>query len=88
MWRTNEKVERYTYGSGSGTLSVDMDPQNFVTTSLSGEMNRMIDDIQKIWSDNWYLVNIYGIDLSTKLDHCTVLVYYDGRGLKKSTSLS
>ena len=33
---TTENVEMRTYGSGSGTSSVGMDPRNFVTRSLSG----------------------------------------------------
>ena len=32
-------------------------------------------------------MNLKGVDLSTKFNHCTVLLYYAGEGLKKSTSL-
>ena len=46
--RTTETAIRYTYGSGSGTSSVSMDPHKFVTRSLSDEMNCMIEDIHKI----------------------------------------
>ena len=80
-------VERYTYGSGSGTSSVGMDPKNFVTRSISVEMDSMIDDIHGILCNNRKQFNLDGIDLSTKFNHCTVLIYYAGKGLKKSTSL-
>ena len=36
--RTTENVERYTYGSGSGTSSIGMDPRNYVTRFLTGGM--------------------------------------------------
>ena len=85
--RTTKNVERYTYGSGSGTSSVGMDPRNFVTRSLSGEMIYMIEDLHKNLTDNLTLFNLDGVDLTTKFNHCTVLIYYAGEGLKKSTSL-
>ena len=82
-----DNVTRYTYGSGSGTSSVGMDPHNFVTRSLSDGMIYMIDDIYKMLNNNHKLLNLTGVDLSTKFNHCTVLLYYAGEGLKKSTSL-
>ena len=85
--RITENVERYTYGSGSGTSSVSIDPHNYVNRSLSGGMMCMIEDLHKILTDNLTLLNMDGVDLTTKFNHCTVLIYYAGEGLKKSTSL-
>ena len=65
-----------------------MDPHNFVTRSLSDGMIFMIEDMYKMLTNNHKLLNMKGVDLSTKFNHCTVLLYYAGEGLKKSTSLA
>ena len=83
----NGKLQRSTYGSGTGTSSVGMDPHNFVTRSLSCEMSAMIDDIYDMLCSNKEQFNMVGVDLSKKFNHCTVLIYYTGIGLKKYTSL-
>ena len=85
--RTTETAIRHTYGSGSGTSSVGMDPHNFVTRSLSDEMLCMIEDIHKMLTTSNTLLNMEDVDLISKFNHCTVLLYYAGEGLKKSTSL-
>ena len=64
-----------------------MDPHNFVTRSLSNDMINIIDDIHEVLCKNRKKVNMIGVDLSQKFNHCTILVYYSGKGLKKSTSL-
>ena len=87
METTNDVIERYTYGSGSGTTSVGMDPNNYVTRSLSTEMICMIDDIHQLLIENRSLFNMNDVDLNTKFNHCTVLLYYTGKGMKKTTSL-
>ena len=81
------KLEMYTYGSGSGTSSIGMDYHNFLTRSLIVEMISMIDDIQENLCNNRNKFNLDGVDLSTKFNHFTVLIYYAGKGLKKYTSL-
>ena len=87
MGTTNDIIERYTYGSGSGTTSVGMNPHNYVTRSLCIEMICMIDDIYKILIENRSMFNMNDVDLKTKFNHCTVLLYYAGKGLEISTSL-
>ena len=47
-----DKVKCYTYGSGSGTSSVGMDPHNFVTRPWNAWMFAMSKDIQSILNDN------------------------------------
>lgn len=46
-----DQVKRYTYGSGSGTSSVGMDPLNFVTRPWNAWMLAMSHDIQCILND-------------------------------------
>ena len=46
------QVKRCTYGSGTGSSSVGMDPHNFVTRSLSKKMITMIDDIHEVLCKN------------------------------------
>ena len=72
LWQRSIKnyrnVERYTYGSGSGTSSVGMDPRNFVTRSLSVGMICMIEDLHNTLCNNMTLLNMEGVDLSTKFN--------------------
>ena len=42
------RLKRCTYGSGTDSSSVGMDPHNFVTRALSNEMIAMIDDIHEM----------------------------------------
>ena len=46
------KAARYTYGSGTGTISVGMDPDNFVTRSMNKEMLEMSSHIYKMLCEN------------------------------------
>ena len=83
----NNKFRRYTYGSGSGMTSVGMDPHNFVTRALSHEMITMINDLHEMLCNHRKDFNLDKCDLSKKFNHCTVLLYYAGKGLKDNTSL-
>ena len=82
-----EQVKRYTYGSGSGTSSVGMDPLNFVTRPWNAWMIAMSHDIQCILNDNKKLFKLNNCNLEKKFNHCTILIYYAGSGLKKISSL-
>ena len=66
---------------------VGMDPHNFVTRALTKEMKAMINEIHEILSSNRTLLNIDKCDLRKKFNHCTILLYYAGDGLKQNTSL-
>ena len=81
------KAKRYTYGSGSGTSSVGMDPHNFVTRALNSKMLAMIEDIHHILHNNSELLNMTGVDIDQKFNHCTILIYYAGEGLKDKSRL-
>ena len=85
--KVNGKLIRYTYGSGSGTSSVGMDPHNFVTRALNSKVIAMIDDIHDILHNNKELFNMTGVDIKQKFNHCTILIYCAGQGLKENTRL-
>ena len=85
--KVNGKGIRYTYGSGSGTSSVGMDPHNFVTRALNSKMIAMIDDIHDMLRNNMELFDMTGVDIKQKFNHCTILIYYAGQGLKEKTTL-
>ena len=81
------KLKRCTYGSGTGSSSVGMDPNNFVTRAFTKDLIAMTNDIHDMLRNNKKLFNMIGVDLSQKFNHCTILIYYAGEGLKKYTSL-
>ena len=81
------KVKRYTYGSGSGSSSVGMDSLNFVTRPWNSLMFAMSNDIQLILNENKSLFNLATCNLDRNFNHCTILIYYSGLGLKHKSSL-
>ena len=81
------KLKRCTYGSGTGSSSVGMDPNNFVTRGFNEDLIAMTDDIHDLLCNNKRKFNMVGVDLSQKFNHCTILIYYAGEGLKKYSSL-
>ena len=72
--KVNGKAKRYTYGSGSGTFSVGMDPHNFVTRVLNSKMIAMIDDIHDMLHNNRELFNMTGVDIEHKFNRCTIRI--------------
>ena len=59
----NETVERYTYGSGTGTTSVGMDADNFVTRTMNQEMLEMSSYIYKMLCENKTIFNLKDVDM-------------------------
>ena len=45
---SSELVRRYTYGYGSGTSSVGMDPYKFVTRKMTYEMEYIATELHEI----------------------------------------
>ena len=82
-----ESCERFTYGSGSGAGSVGMGPYNFVTRKITSDMWYIACEIHQILVANRSLFQLDDIDMSTVLNHCTLIIYYDGKGLKEKLSL-
>ena len=84
----SEKFVRcYTYGFGSGTSSVGMDPLNFVTQSMSPEMQYIGSNLHQLLNRNRSFFNLDGVNLDLPFNHCTVIIYYAGDNLKKQASL-
>ena len=81
------EVKRYTYGSGSGTSSVGMDKYNFVTREMTPSMQMLSSEIHKFLRNNKLLFNLETTDMSQLFNHCSVILYYAGKGLKKLSSL-
>jgi len=81
------KSKRYTYGSGTGTTSVGMDSNNFVTRAMNKMMLDMADHIYRMLNSNKSLFNVQDLNMSNGFNHCTILLYYAGKGLKQHSSL-
>jgi len=77
--------ERYSYAVASGTNSVGTDPSKFVTREMTSHMLLIADHLQKLMSNNIDLLNLGTVDLSHKLNHCTLLIYH-ADGTTKSYS--
>ena len=80
------KGQRYTYGSGSGSSSVGMDPLNFVTRPWNGLMYAMSHEIERILNSNKTYFKLDKCN-DIRFNHCTILIYYAGVGLKEKSSL-
>lgn len=80
-------VKRYTYGSGSGTSSVGMDPCNFVTRPFNNWLVHMSYSIKALLVKNSTLFKLDNCNMDANFNHCTVLIYYAGLGLKNHSSL-
>ena len=80
-------MTQITYGSGTGTISVGMDPNNFVTRSMNNEMLEMSSHIYKMLCENKTLFNLENVNMKHPFNHYTVLIYYATEGLKEHSSL-
>jgi len=85
--RQKHSVQRYTYGSGSGTSSVGIDPNNFVTREMSEDMKLMSIELNELLIKNRSHFKLDDANLDMPFNHCTVLVYYAGDSLKKHARL-
>jgi len=83
----NHTVERYTYGCGSGTSSVGIDPNNFVTREMTEDMKLMSIELKELLIKNKSYFKLDDANLDLPFNHCTVLVYYAGECLKKHARL-
>ena len=79
----SELIRRYTYGYGSVTSSVGMDPYNFVPRKMNNEMEYIATELHEILLQNQKFRNLESIDLSQKFKYCTVIMYYAGANLKQ-----
>ena len=83
----NNTVARCTYGLGSGTSSVGMDPASFVTREINTGMKVMSDVLYEFLLQNRSHFNLDDANLSSGFNHCTVIIYYAGQSLKEAAKL-
>ena len=84
---SSELIRRYTYGYGSDTPSVGIDPYNFVTRKMTYEMEYIATELYEILLHNKKFLKYESVDLSQIFNHCTVIMYYAGADLKQISSL-
>ena len=82
-FKSNDGVERYTYGSGTGTSTVGIDPNNFVTREMNEDMKLMCVELKELLTKNKSYFKLDDANLDLPFNHCTVLLYYAGDSLKK-----
>lgn len=77
------EVKRYIYGSGSGASSVGMDTCNFVTNKrMTNSMQMLSSEIHNFLRNNKSQFSLETTDISQPFNHCSVVLYYAGSGLK------
>ena len=82
-FKSNDGVERYAYGSGTGTSTVGIDPNNFVTREMNEDMKLMCVELKELLTKNKSYFKLDDANLDLPFNHCTVLLYYAGDSLKK-----
>lgn len=80
-------VRRFTYGFGSGTSSVGMDPTNFKTRKMTLEMKNIAVALYNMLLSNRQFFNLENVDLLQCFNHCTVILYYAGEDRKEYSCL-
>ena len=83
----NNSVERYTYGSGTGTSTVGINPNNFVTREMTEDMKSMSVELKELLMKNKSFFKLDDANLDLPFNHCTALVYYAGESLKKHAKM-
>ena len=78
-------VNRATYTHGS--VSVGIDPHNFVTRDMTMEMHQISQHLIKLLRSNIALLNVEGVNLDNDFNHCTVLLYYADGTIKDEASI-
>ena len=79
---------RYTYGSGTGSGSVVMDPYNLVTRKITSDIHYIVSELYYISKSNSTLFIMNDVDMSTKFNHCTFIIYYAGKKMKDNYILA
>ena len=57
-------ISRYSYGSGSGTYSVGMDPRNFLTRNMNPYTEYITVELHEVLSSNKDRFNLGAVDMS------------------------
>ena len=84
---TKKTVYRYSYAISVGTTSVGTDPTQFVTRKMHPTMDLISKDLHNLLINNVEYFNLTSVDLTQKLNLCTMLIYYADGSLKRSSSI-
>ena len=79
---------RYTYGSGTGSGSVGMDPYHFVARKMTSSMHYISSELHQILNSSVTFFRLEDVDMSTKFNHYTVIIYYTSKTLKDNSTLA
>ena len=82
-----EYVRRYSYGTGSGSNTLGIDGNKFMTKNFTHEIDTMAKELHTCLKNNRRKFNLQDVDLHDGFNHCTILLYYGGEGLKKESLL-
>ena len=84
----NGYTNRFTYGTGTGSTTLGIDATNFKTRPFTPEITLMSSLLHDFISVNRKRLNLDTVHLGDSFNHCTILLYYAGDGLKKESLLS
>ena len=83
----HKTVVRYSYGIGSGAVTVKQDPSNMVTRRMTFQMSCLAEYLHEHCLFNKSILGFDDVDLSTQFNHCTIIIYYTSPETKKVTTL-
>ena len=81
-------IYRYSYGTGTGSNTLGIDPTNFMTRPFSHEIDVMAKKVHEFVNRNRKRLNLTHAELGEGYNHMTIILYYAGEGLKKVSLLS
>ena len=75
------------YGRGTGLSSIGMDPSNFVTRPFTSSLDIIASELHSLINSNIQFFNLESVNTSLNFNHCSILIYYAGAGLKSESTL-
>ena len=81
-------IYRYSYGTGSGSNTLGIDPTNFMTRPFSHEIDLMAKMVHQFVYRNRTGFNLDDAELGECYNHMTIISYYAGKSLNKEARLS
>ena len=81
-------INRYSYGTGTGSNTLCIDPTNFKTRPFTNDIELLASQVHQFVLANRTKLNLDKANLGKCFNHCTIIPYYAGEGLKKEALLS
>ena len=78
---------RYTYGNGSGSNTCGIDPSRFMTRPFTSYIQKFSALIHQFLMTNRSSLHLDNVFLGDGFNHCTILLYYAGDGLRRESFL-